>query len=99
MIAETSRQAYEAAKPKIGNNQRVVLDVIKVNGAITNEGISFALGWPINRVTPRVNELFHKGLVGVEGRGVNKSGQTAKLWSYRDPNDKKLLELANDCED
>lgn len=99
MIADTSREAYQAVKPKISNHQKVVLDVIKLNGAITNEGISFALGWPINTVTPRVNELRHKGLIGEEGRGVNNSGHSAKLWSYRDPNDRKLVELANDCED
>lgn len=98
MIAETSLEAYEKVKPKINNRQKIVLDVIKVNGAITNEGISFALGWPINQVTPRVNELRHMGMVGEEGRGMNQTGYSAKLWSYRDPNDKKLEAVANDCE-
>lgn len=99
MIAETSLEAYQKVKPKINNRQRIVLDVIKVNGAITNEGISDALGWPINQVTPRVNELRYAGFVGEEGRGMNRTGYSAKLWSARDPNDRHLEKVANDCED
>jgi predicted HTH transcriptional regulator len=98
MIAETSLEAYEGVKPKINNRQKIVLDVIEMNGAITNEGISEALGWPINQVTPRVNELRYAGLVGEEGRGMNRTGYSAKLWSVRDPNDKNLEKAANDCE-
>ena len=97
-VSYTSQEAYAKIYNKLGAKQQVVFETIKELGAATNEMISEHLNWPINRVTGRVTELKKFGLVDVEGMGVNKSGFSAKLWSVRDPNDKELIELANDCE-
>lgn len=97
MIAETSKEAFAKIQDKLGHNQMIVYKVIERLGAPTNEQIAEDLGWPINQVTGRVTELRKRGFVGNEGRGINKSGFTANKWSTRDPNDKNLLDMANDC--
>jgi hypothetical protein len=98
-VSLTSREAYASIQKKLGAKQQIVFDTIKELGKASNEMLADHLGWSINRITPRVCELKKYGLVGVEGLGVNKSGFSAKMWSVRDPNDKELIELANDCED
>lgn len=98
-VAGTSQEAYEKIQDKLGFKQMVVYETIKRLGAATNETIADHLGWPINQVTGRVTELKRFGVVAAEGRGLNKTGFTAQLWSVRDPNDKNLLELTNDCAD
>lgn len=100
MIAETSQQAYDQIKGKLGDRQKQVYDALGDIGVATNEQLAEHLGWPINRVTGRVTELHKYGLVGIEGLGQNKTGFTAKLWGVRDPNDSELLKLAQweaDC--
>lgn len=99
MVAETSVQAYEKIKSKLGGKQEAVYEAIKELGTPTNEAISDYLGWPINRVTGRVTELRRFGIVEVYGLGVNKSGFSAKQWVAVDPNDKKLKDMALDCGD
>lgn len=94
----TSKSAYSKIQDLLGQRQMQVYEAIGDLGIATNEMISDYLNWPINRVTGRVTELKRYGLVDVEGLGKNKSGFTAKLWGVRDLNDKKLLEIANDCE-
>jgi hypothetical protein len=97
-VSSTSRAAYTKIQGMLGQRQMQVYDAISDLGIGTNEMISDYLNWPINRVTGRVTELKRYGLIDVEGLGKNKSGFTAKLWGVRDLNDKKLLEIANDCE-
>lgn len=98
MIAATSREAYELLQPRLGRKQQIVFEAIKKLGSATNEQLADFLGWPINNVTGRCTELRKFGVIGVEGLGRNKSGRSAKLWSVRDPNDKSLEAIANDCE-
>ena len=97
MVAGTSRQAYEKIKGKLGDRQQKVYDAIREMGIASNEMIADFLGWPINRVTGRVTELNRFGLLNLEGLGKNKTGYSAKLWSAVDLNDRKLIEMANDC--
>ena len=65
MITQTTMDAWLKlqASNKINENQLIILDVFKnANGmALSNYDISTILEWPINRVTPRVNELLKKG--------------------------------------
>lgn len=98
-VSYTSQEAYAKIHDELGAKQQIVFEAIKELGTATNEAISEYLNWPINTVTPRVTELKKFGLIDVEGLGVNKSGFSAKLWSIRDPNDKELIEIANDCGD
>src|SRR6266542_614198 len=90
-VSETRKEAYTKIQDKLGAKQMVVFDTIRELGRATNEMISEHLNWPINRVTGRVTELKRFGVIDVEGLGKNRSGHSAKLWSIRDPNDKKLL--------
>lgn len=79
MIAETSRLAYQSIK-ELGNKQRQVYDVIKEYEPVTNEQIADLLGWSINRITGRVNELAKMGYVVQHGYGRTRAGRTAKQW-------------------
>lgn len=94
-VAGTSRKAYKSIKD-LGSKQEIVYEAIKELGQASNERIAEHLGWAINRVTGRVTELKYFGLVTVAGLTRNRSGATAKLWTVKDINDKKLLEF--DCE-
>ncbi len=97
-IAETSRVAYEGIKKKLGPKQQKVYDALYILGEATNERLSDVLDWPINEITPRINELVKYGRVVNTRLGNNRSGRKAKLWAITDPNDLKLKEMANDCE-
>lgn len=97
-VSVTSKTAYQKIQGLLGDRQMQVYEAIGELGIASNEMIADHLKWPINRVTGRVTELRRYGLVDVEGLGRNKTGFTAKLWGVRDLNDKKLLEMANDCE-
>ena len=58
MVRQTSLEAFVRIRPRISPNQRIVLDVIEKSVfGITNMEIAVFLGWSVNRVTPRVNEL------------------------------------------
>ena len=65
-VAQTSLQAYASIK-NLGLNQRIVLAAIKQHPLSSNEDIAAVLGWTINRVTPRTNELRAAGLVRIGG--------------------------------
>jgi len=65
-VQDTSIEAYESIKYKLGSVQRRVLDVFYENPNIkdwTNMELARALGWDINRVTPRVFELRELGVL------------------------------------
>lgn len=95
-VAETSLEAYQSIKEKLGTKQTIVYEALKTLGRASNEEIADYLGWPINRVTGRMTELRNFDMVAVAGITRNKSGFSAKLWAPCDINDKKLLEM--DCE-
>lgn len=90
-VSYTSRSAYKSLKD-LGDKQRVVYEAIKTLRRATNEQIAEHLGWEINRITGRVNELSHYGMVAVDGLGKTKSGRTAKVWVVKDLGDKKVME-------
>lgn len=80
MISNTSREAYKSIV-NIGSKQWQVLEAIKDHGPIDNEGIARILGWPINRVTGRVNELCKKGAIKHDGYTTTSSQRRAKVWT------------------
>lgn len=58
MTQETSKQAYfTEVLPTLADRHRKVLEVLSTVPDATNSELSRMLGWEINRVTPRVNEL------------------------------------------
>ena len=64
MTQQTSIDAYHELQPgKIGKMQKQVLECFMKHGACTNLEISDWYNLPINRVTPRTNELVKKGLI------------------------------------
>ena len=60
---QTSINAYEEIKEKLGEKQLQVLDMLKNLESANNMILAKKLGWEINRVTPRVLELRQKGLI------------------------------------
>ena len=60
---QTSMAAYRKAQRIRGEAQAQVFRCVRTNGPMTNMEIAEALGWSINRVTPRVLELRHAGFL------------------------------------
>lgn len=83
MLAHTSKSAYDSIRDSLGAKQRQVYDVIRRNEPVTNEQIAYLLGWEINRVTGRVNELVKMGFVAQMGHAKTKSGRNAKAWTTK----------------
>ena len=80
MISQTSLDAYSTIND-LGKKQQIVYETIEELGGATNEQISRHLGWQINRVTGRVNELYKLNMLEVTGVRPNVSGKSAKVWS------------------
>lgn len=57
-MEQTSLDAYRSVD--LNTRQAEVYRIIQIFGPITNKRIAEELGWPINRVTGRVNELRNK---------------------------------------
>lgn len=83
MIADTSLQAYKDIRDKLGEKQLTVLEAIKSHPDSTNFRLAKILGWEINRVTGRVNELAGLGYIEQSGivRDINE--RPAKTWRYK----------------
>lgn len=97
-VSSTSQLAYTQIKPQLGKRQTQVYLALKELGSATNEMLAEYLGVPINYITGRTFELKKFDMVDVVGLGKNKSGFSAKVWAVKDMNDKKLIEMARDCE-
>lgn len=93
MLANTSREAYKSIKD-LGDKQRIVYEAIKMLGQVTNEQLSIYLGWPIQSVTGRVNELSKFNMVVASGTRKTKSGRMAKLWAIKAFDEDKTVEKA-----
>jgi hypothetical protein len=64
-VQQTSLEAYQSIKYTgvLGNSQKIVYLALKDLGAANNLIISKKLGWGINRITGRINELRKFGYV------------------------------------
>ena len=86
MIQDTSLHAYALATQNLGAKQKQVLDALRFFPDATNAEIAARLGWPINRVTPRMKELREQGLVLHAGKRICKvTGGTAHSWRAKHP--------------
>lgn len=57
MIQQTSLEAFESIKFSLGEKQLIVYNMLKDLSIANNTILAKKLGWPINRITPRINEL------------------------------------------
>ncbi|HEY2470909.1 MAG TPA: winged helix-turn-helix domain-containing protein [Terracidiphilus sp.] len=75
---DTSLWAYNLATQNLGAKQKQILDALRMFSDATNAEIARRLGWPIDRVTPRMGELRKQGLVlQSAGRTCKATGGTA----------------------
>ena len=66
---ETSLYAYMAELPSLSERQERVRDALLSLRCATNKEIATRLCWPINSVTPRLQELRKQGVVScIAGR-------------------------------
>ena len=80
MMQQTSMDAYQSIRGKLNHNEQIVFDQLQVSGGCTNEKLSDLLGWSINRVTGRTNNLVKKGFVKKVGKEPGISGRMANVW-------------------
>lgn len=75
---QTSLFAYRnEIKPTLGDRQRVVYEALRTRKNFTNTELATWLSFPINTVTPRVNELRKMGLVRLSE--TRKCAQTSRM--------------------
>jgi len=93
MISQTSLESYLdlITNPvKLKTNQVLVLDVFRkmvLHQPLSNFDVATILGWPINRVTPRVLELRNAGrLVQVGVKRQLETGKRVMLWGLPEDN-------------
>ena len=80
-VRDTSLEAYDDFRPRIGKLQSRVLTVLR-GRRFCNKQIAKSLNLPINVVTPRVCELRQKGLVIDAGKGQH-DGRTVHFWTAK----------------
>jgi len=81
-VSQTSMQAYAAIQKKLSANQSIVYNAIRKHPLASNRDIADDLGWPINTVTPRCNELRQLGLVELGGTKRSRTTGISVQWMY-----------------
>lgn len=80
MVEKTSKTAYEVIKHLLGDKQQEIVAYMRKHSdqSFTNMELADGLGWSINRVTGRTNELRKKGVIKRVGvRQCKVTGRTA----------------------
>ncbi len=81
MKRKTSSDSFQKIKPTLQARQAQVFKILK-NRILSNRQISELLKLPINRITPRTNELVKRGVVYCCGKTFDKvTGKTVMVWS------------------
>ena len=85
-VATTSIASYRAMSPKeISRKQTQVLAFLVRRGPMSNRGLSKAMGWPVERITPRVNELRNLGLVELAGHELDtETNRVVCVWKAKE---------------
>ena len=83
MYQETSRQAYNSIE-KIDTKRKQVLDAILKLQPCTDKEIANYLGWEINRVTGRRNELAESGIIHDAGK-KKQNDRNVIVWKISKP--------------
>lgn len=83
-VQQTSIDAYHGIND-MGQRQALVLYTIKELGKASDLDIANRLELPINRITPRRNELFAKGLIKEAKRDIHPfTGKRVIFWEVKD---------------
>jgi len=82
-VQRTSLDAYRAlTKEALGERQKFVFKALETMGRASDKELSFALGWPINTITPRRGELEEMGLIECSGEQLDeKTERHEMIWS------------------
>jgi len=86
-MQDTSLKAYQEIKPKLNEKQELVYRVlVKAEKSLTNSELACAIGWSINRVTGRMNELVNEKKLVVQDkkRMCSITGRTAIAWKIKE---------------
>lgn len=83
-MQQTSLTAYwNDVKPKLGEKQSKVLIAIEEIAPANDKQIAKHLGWPINCITGRRNELVKKKQIVEAYRAVDATGRKTIYWKPR----------------
>lgn len=83
-VRSTSRQAYDSILDTLGDRQRAVYNAIARMGIACNLDIAYELQVPINRITPRTNELVTAGIVEEAKRDLcRRTGRRVIYWKVK----------------
>ena len=82
MIAQTSLMAFRSlSEDSLNRMEKRVFEAIKRLYNPNNKEVAEFLGWSINRVTGRVNSLYKKGIIRLDGFKHDKdTGRLTKSW-------------------
>ena len=82
-VQRTSIEAYRAlTKEALGERQKLVFKALEMMGRASDKELSFALGWPINTITPRRGELEEMGLIECVGEQLDLNTERHEMtWS------------------
>jgi len=79
-VQQTSIEAYYDLQ-NLSGKRKAVYDAIKSMGEACNLDIAYHLKQPINRITPRTNELVKAGLVEESVRKITpRTGKKVIFW-------------------
>jgi hypothetical protein len=84
MLQDTTLAAYETIRAHLNEKQRKVRYVLQKFGPMTDKQIAEALGWEINRVTPRRGELGKLGELEDLATVPGHTGRPVHLWKLKE---------------
>ena len=77
----TSLDAWKSIKDDLGPKRKTVLEALTKLGEASDKQLAQALGWAINRITPRRGELVQIGLVDFSREQVDvRTNRTEIVW-------------------
>lgn len=94
-VSQLSLLAWKGIKFKLGDEQQRIYNAVDKLQPVTCDRVAEYLNKFPNEISGRFTDLKKMGLIGSEGRGKTRTGNSATLWGTRDPNDRKLAE--QDC--
>jgi len=83
MVTQTSLEAYEEIKPRLGKLHQQILGILSDGRSRSREEIREAVGWGGSTLRPRIVELKHLGVLDVVGYGKNANGRRVELIGLR----------------
>lgn len=84
MIQSTSQESYDKIVETLGRRQHQIFSILKQIEPACNKSISIRGGFPINEVTPRINELRYKGVVE-QAYKADYDGRKVIFWKIKHP--------------